>query len=118
MIVFTNNTFHTGVKSCERQDGNDSPHLRFSAYIVENEYMLTKDEASKSLQNNKCIPTCDTCESIVIENIHYEGQIISYLDTQYHIDNLPMGKLLLGDLEKVGWVVLKYDYAFTHYFII
>ena len=30
-----------------------------------------------------------------------------------HIDNLPMGTVLLGNLEKVDRVVLKCDYAIT-----
>ena len=50
---------------------------------------------------------------MINENIHYEGQIIRYLDTQCRINNLPMCKISLGDLEKVGWVVLKCDYAIT-----
>ena len=52
------------------------------------------------------------------DNIHYEDRVIRYLKSQCDIDDLNMGSALLGDLEKVGWVVLKCDYAFTHYFII
>ena len=44
------------------------------------------------------------------DNLHYEGHIIRYLKHQYDIDNLEMGSVLLGDLEKVGWVVLKCAY--------
>ena len=36
-----------------------------------------------------------------------------YLKPQYDIDNLPMVIVLLGNLEKVGWVVLKCDYDIT-----
>ena len=50
---------------------------------------------------------------MVNENINYEGHIIRYLNTPCQIDNLPMGKVLLGGLEKIGWVVLKFDYAIT-----
>ena len=48
------------------------------------------------------------------DNIHYEGHIIRYLKTQYNIDNLNIGSVLLGDLEKVGWVVLKCAYEITN----
>ena len=113
MTVFTNNTFHAGVKSYERQGCNYLSHLRLFAYIVENKCVSIKDEATKLWENNECIPIYDTCQSLVNENIHYEGHKIRYLDTQCRIDNLPIGKVLLGDLEKVGWVGLECDYANT-----
>ena len=65
------------------------------------------------LNDNECITTYATCEAMPNENTHYEGHIIRYLDTYDNIDNLPMGKVLLGDLRKVGWVVLKCDYDNT-----
>ena len=102
MIVFTNNAFHAGVNSYERQGGNYLSHLRVFAYIVESEYVSIKDEVSKVLKTNEYIPTCETCEYMVNGIIQYKGHIIRYLDTKCHIDNLPMDKVLLGDLEKVG----------------
>ena len=54
-----------------------------------------------------------TCESLINENIHYEDHVIRYLKSQCEIDNLFMGSVLLGNLEKVGWVVLKCDYTIT-----
>ena len=81
--------------------------------IVENENISIKDEVSKFSKNNECIPTYDTCESLVNKNIHYEGHIIRYLDTQCRIDNLSMGKVLVEHLEKVSCVVLKCEYAIT-----
>ena len=50
---------------------------------------------------------CTICDSLRNNNINYEGHVISYLKSQCDIDNLDMGSVLLGDLEKVGWVVLK-----------
>ena len=47
-------------------------------------------------------------------NIHYEGHFIRYFKSQCDIDNSNTGNVLLGDLEKVGWVVLKYDYEITN----
>ena len=65
------------------------------------------------LNDNECITTYATCEAMPNENTHYEGHIIRYLDTYDNIDNLPMGKVLLVDLEKVGLIVLKCDYSIT-----
>jgi len=57
---------------------------------------------------------CTICDSLINDNIHYEGHIIRYLKSQCEIDNLNTGNVLLGDLEKVGWVVLKCDYKITN----
>ena len=35
MIVFTNDTFHAGVKNYAKYEGNYLSHLRLFAYIVE-----------------------------------------------------------------------------------
>ena len=98
MIVFTSDTFHVGLKSYERQSGVSSSYLRMFTYIIESNYISIKIEVLKLLNDNKYIGTCATCEAIPNENIHYEGHIIKYLDTQHNINNLPMGKLLLEDL--------------------
>ena len=73
-------------------------------------FSIFKD-VSKMLIVNKFDTDCPTCEVIPNENIHYEGHLIRYTDTQCNIDMLQMGEVLLGDLEKVGWVVLKCDYV-------
>ena len=83
------------------------------AYTVENECVSIKDETTKLWENNECIPMYYTYESLVNENIHYKDHKIRYLDIQCRIDNLPMGKVLLGDLEKVSSVGLKCDYTNT-----
>ena len=104
MILFTNHTVHTGVIFYEKHGGQYFSHLRVFAYIV---------EEAKVLNDSECKLPCETCEYLVNENIHYEGHVIRYLKSKYEIDNLPMGKVLFGNLEKVGWVVLKCDYAIT-----
>ena len=81
------------------------------SYIVEGDHFQTEDTITKLLADDKCDLPCEKCESLVNENIHYEGHAIIYLKSQCDIDNLPMGTVLLGNLEKVGWVILKYDYA-------
>ena len=57
---------------------------------------------------------CTICDSLRNNNINYEGHVISYLKSQCDIDNLDMGSVLLGDLEKVDWVVLKCSYEITN----
>ena len=89
-------------------------HLIFVCLLYcRRNYTQTEDSTIKMLAADKCPLSCATCESLVNENIHYEGHIIRYLKSQCDIDNLPMGTVLLGNLEKVGWVVLKCDYAIT-----
>ena len=83
------------------------------AYIVEEDYVQTQDSITKLLVDDKCISSCAPYESLVNENVYYEGHVIRYLKSQCDIDNLPMGTVLLGNLEKVGWVVLKCDYVIT-----
>ena len=59
----------------------------------------------------------------LMQNIHYKGRIIRYLDTPCRIDNLPMVEVLLGDLENISWIVCLYYYVITpnnkeqHYFL-
>ena len=65
------------------------------------------------MNDDKCISSCATCESLVNENVHYEDHVIRYLKSQCDIDKLLMGTVLLGNLEKVSWVVLKCDYTNT-----
>ena len=38
---------------------------------------------------------------MINDNLHYEGHVIRYLKDQCVIDNLAMGSVLLGDLEKL-----------------
>ena len=112
-MFFTNHTIHAGVKTYEKYGGTNSSHLRMFVCIIEEDHVQTEDSITKMLADDKCSLSCETCESLVNENIHYEGHVIRYLKSQYDIDNLPMGTILLGNMEKVGWVVLKYDYATT-----
>ena len=47
--------------------------------------------------------------------IHYPGHIIKYLISPSSIETLEEGTVLMGNLEKVGWVVLKSGYNITPY---
>ena len=101
MIVFKSHTIHTGVKTYEKQGGLYSSHLRMFAYIVEEGYVQTKDSITKLLDDDKCYLSCATCESLVNENIYHEDHVIKYFKSQCDIDNLPMGTVLLGNLENI-----------------
>ena len=74
------------------------------AYIVDDKYTSID---SRSIE---CEKKCTIYDSLRNDNIHYEGHAI----TQFDIDNLNMGSVLLGDLEKVDWVVLKCAYEITN----
>ena len=113
MVVFTNHAIHAGVKTYEKQGGVYSSHLRMFAYIVEKDYIQTEGSITTMLADDKCHLSCATCEPLVNENIHHEGHVIRYLKSKCDIENLFMCTVLLGNLEKVGWVVLKYDFAIT-----
>ena len=87
ILVFTSEHFHVGVKFYERQSGGYLPHLRLFTYIDEKSYVSIRNEVSRMLNTNKCNINCFVCEVMPNKNIHYERHIISYLDTQYNIDN-------------------------------
>ena len=113
LIVFTNHTIYAGINTYEKYGGLCSSHIRMFAYIVEEGHFQTEVSIKKVLNEDKCNLPCETCESLVYETTHYEGHVIRYLKSKCDKDNLPMGEVLLGNLEKVGWVVLKFDYDIT-----
>ena len=47
MIVFSNDTFHAGVKSYAKYGGNNLSHLRLFAYIVEDTYSSINESIEK-----------------------------------------------------------------------
>ena len=80
--MFTSHTVHAGLKTYEKQGGIYSSHLRMFAYNVEQDYVQTEDSITKLLVDDKYHSSCATCESLVNENIHYEGHVIRYLKSQ------------------------------------
>ena len=114
MILFTNNTFHVGVKIYAKYGGNYLSHLRLFAYIVEDKYTSIEDSIETISKAIECEKDYTICESLRNDNIHYEGHIIKYLKTQCDTDNLNMSSVLLRDLETVGWIVLKWVYEITN----
>ena len=59
------------------------------------------DSVNKITKAIECDKNCSTCESMVNDNIHYEGCIIRYLQSQRETDNLNMDTILLGNLANV-----------------
>ena len=107
MIVFANDTFYAVVKLYKKYGGNHLSHLRLFAYIVDDTYTSIDESIEKNSRAIECEKNCTICEYLRNDNIHYEGHVIRYLKSQCDNDNLNMGSVLLDDLEKVGWVVLK-----------
>ena len=114
MIAFTSDIFYASVKSYAKYGGNYLSHLRLFAYIVDDTYTSIDESIEKNSRAIECEKNCTIGEPLTNDNIHYEGHVIRYLKSQCDIDNLNMGSVLLGDLEKIGWVVLKCDYEITN----
>ena len=49
------------------------------------------------------------------ENIHYPGHLVQYSMCNYEIESFNKYTVMLSDLEKVGWVVLKTGYNINPY---
>ena len=58
---------------------------------------------------------CQICLNMSKENIHYPGHIIKYAMSPSRIETLGEGTVLMGNLKKIGWVVLKSEYNITPY---
>ena len=110
MVLFTSDTFYAGVIPWDRKSGTYLSYLRILTYIVGQNYLSNKKYISSINKKTKCKSSCNICKDIPTENIHHKGRIVKYLDNDYNIDKLQMTTVLLGDLEKVGWVVLKCDF--------
>ena len=114
MILFTRDTFHTGVTTCERRNGSYPSNLRIFIYIVEDDF-LSNNENITSIKSNMLCINCQTCLNIAKENMHYPGHIIKYGMSPSRIETLGEGTISMGNLEKVGWIVLKSGYKITPY---
>ena len=105
MIVFTGDTIHSGVSTFERRNGSYPSNLRIFSYIVEDNF-LSVDEDIKSIKGNMLCTSCQTWSNMPKEDMLYTGHVIKYGMSKYWIENLEEGSILMGNLEKVGWVVL------------
>ena len=107
MIVFTGDTYHAGVSSFDRRDGGYPSFLRIFSYIVEENYVTDDENISRLSQNQLCKQNCKICSNMNMDELHYTNQVIKYDMRKHDIESLKEGTVLMGDLQKVGWVVLK-----------
>ena len=45
-----------------------------------------------------------------MEAIYYTNQVVKYNNGKFEIESLKEGTVLMDDLQKVGWVVLKFGF--------
>ena len=76
---------------------------------------LSINETITSIKGNLVCTNCQTCFHIAKENMHYPGHIVKHGMSPSRIETLEEGTVLMGNLEKVGWVVLKSGYNITQY---
>ena len=110
MIVFTGDTYHTGVSSIERNNSSYPLFLRIFIYIVEDDYVTDDENISVLKQSQLCKQNCQNCQictNMNMEELHYTNQVIKYDMSKHEIESLKEGTILMGDLQKVGWIVLK-----------
>ena len=98
MVAFTSDIFYASVKNYAKYGGNYLSHLRLFVYIVDDTYTSIDESIEKNSRAIECEKNCTICEYLRNDNIHYEGHVIRYLKSQYDIDNLNIGSVLLGDL--------------------
>ena len=110
MIVFAGDTFHAGVSSYGRRDGNYPSNLRLFSYIVEKDYLSENEDITTLKTSMLCSNSCPTCYNIPKEIMYYPGKVIKYALSSSKIETLDEGTVLMGNLEKIGWVVLKSGY--------
>ena len=60
MIVFTGDTYHTGVSSIERSNGSHPSFLRIFSYIVDDDYITDDENISRITQSQLCKLNCKT----------------------------------------------------------
>ena len=115
MIVFTGDTYHAGVSSIERSNGRYPSFLRFFSYIIEDDYITDNENISRISQSQLCKPNCTICMNMNMEDIHYTNQVVKYNMSKFEIESLKEGTIMMGDLQKVGWVVLKSGFIIKPY---
>ena len=76
---------------------------------------LSINETITSIKGNMVCTNCQTCLFMAKENMHYPGHLIKFGMNPSEIKTLGEGAILMGNLEKIGWVVLKSGYSITPY---
>ena len=94
----------------ERCNGTYLSNLRIFSYTVGDNF-LSDNENIKSIKSNTLCTNCQTCLNMPKENMSYPGHVIKFGMSPSVIETLGEGFILIGNLEKVGWVVLKSRYS-------
>ena len=87
--------------------------LRTFSYLTASSYeMETEAKTWKSQQNFSC-ENCDKCKQvnqllIKHRNIHPKENIWKYEQSDYKIHSMDDGEIVMGDVNSLGWVVLKH----------
>ena len=114
ILLFTADTFHAGVSTFEKCNGSYSSNLHIFSYIVE-EDILSINENITLIKGDMLCTNCQTCLIMPKKNIHYPGYIIKFGMSPSGIETLGEGTILMVNLVKVGWVVLKSGYSIIPY---
>ena len=57
-----------------------------------------------------CKPTCSICMNMNMEEIHYTNKVFKYNKSKFEIETLKEGTIMMVDLQKIGWVLLKSEF--------
>ena len=76
---------------------------------------MSDNENIKSIKGNMLCTNYQTCLNMPKQNINYTGHIIKFGMSPYVSETLGEGSILMGNLEKVEWVVLKSGYSLSPY---
>ena len=76
LVLFTADTFHSGISTWERARGNYSSNLQMLSYIIEDEYLSATENITSIQQQFFCKPTLQVDQIMIKENIHYPGHLV------------------------------------------
>jgi len=112
VLLFHGLLFHYGAKSKWGEHKFDFS-LRTFSYLTASSYeMETEAKTWKAQQNFSC-ENCDKCKQvnqllIKHRNIHPKENIWKYEQSDYEIHSMDDGEIVMGDVNSLGWVVLKH----------
>ena len=115
MIILAGDNFHAGVSTYERRNGSYPSNLRIFSYIVKNCFLSDNEDITAIQGSMLCSNCCQICLYMWKEIIFYPDHVIKYAMSPSRIGTLEEGTVLMRNLEKIGWVVLKSGYNIKPY---
>ena len=98
-----------------RRNGSYPFNLRTFSYIIEND-ISGDDENITTIKVSMLRTNCyQTCVYMPKEIMYYPGHLIKYAMSPSRRETLEEGTVLMGNLEKIRWVVLKSGYNIKPY---